>query len=375
MLRVTDTGITIDTLADIHARLADGFRRIYGDDIRIDSDTPDGQMIGLFAQELANIDQVLAFITQMLDPYQATGAWLEQRAMYAGIARRGAQYSRLPEVILTGMSGVVVPAGTVFSDEARGRWVLEADAVLNEVGSVRTPLRSELRGRFSLPANASLKLETVIVGIDRVVSTTAATEGVEEETDGQLLLRFMSSHSVNNHDDREGLRAALLSLQDVEQAEVLENYNHDTDPVTGVPGHSINAIVIGGKDEDIATTLLKKKIGGCGMTGAQHVRVRVADAIREARFDRAVMRHFKVSLTIGRMENFHDIDKAQVQSAIAAATFRIGEPVYATRLICHANKVPGFFVHAITVDGGEKVDIGIREYATISPSDVEVLIG
>ncbi|MBE7853899.1 hypothetical protein GC355_21995, partial [Yersinia pestis] len=84
MLQITDTGIIIDELTDIHRRLTDGFRQIYGDDINVDADTPDGQMIGLFSQEIANLNQMLAFIVQMLDPYQATGTWLEQRAMYAG---------------------------------------------------------------------------------------------------------------------------------------------------------------------------------------------------------------------------------------------------------------------------------------------------
>ncbi len=96
MLQISDAGIVIDELADIHQRLTEGFRKIYGDDINVDADTPDGQMIGLFSQEIANINQMLTFIIQMLDPYQATGTWLEQRALYAGIVRRGAEYSRLP---------------------------------------------------------------------------------------------------------------------------------------------------------------------------------------------------------------------------------------------------------------------------------------
>ncbi|WP_050747807.1 hypothetical protein [Sodalis glossinidius] len=97
MLQITDTGMVIEPLAAIHQRLTDGFRRIYGDDINIDADTPDGQMIGLFAQELANLNQAIAFMAQMLDPYQATGAWLEQRALYAGIVRRGAQQAAVLE--------------------------------------------------------------------------------------------------------------------------------------------------------------------------------------------------------------------------------------------------------------------------------------
>lgn len=374
MLQITDTGIIIDELTNIHQRLTDGFRQIYGDDINVDADTPDGQMIGLFSQEIANLNQMLAFIVQMLDPYQATGTWLDQRAMYAGIVRRGAEYSRLHDVVATGRAGTSIPVGTVFSDETRARWVLEEMATLGSLGSARIVLRSETPGKFPLQANAALKMETVIVGVEKVVSVADATEGVEEETDGQLLKRFMRSHSINNYDDRDGIRAALLALPDVEQAAVLENYHHDTDPKTGVPGHTFNAIVIGGGDEDIALALLKKKMGGCGMMGEHHVTVYFAGANREAFFDRAERGHIQVSLVIGRLGEFRDIDSEGIKTALAMSEFGIGETVYATRLIGQVNSVPGFFIKSITVNGGEKADMGLRECAIITPADVEVLI-
>lgn len=71
MLQITETGIVIDKLTDVHQRLTEGFKRIYGDDINLDADSPDGQMIGLFSQEIDNINQAIALIAQMLDPYKA----------------------------------------------------------------------------------------------------------------------------------------------------------------------------------------------------------------------------------------------------------------------------------------------------------------
>lgn len=374
MLQITDTGMVIEPLAAIHQRLTDGFRRIYGDDINIDADTPDGQMIGLFSQELANLNQAIAFMAQMLDPYQATGAWLEQRTLYAGIVRRGAQHSWLEEVIITGHAGVTLPVGTVFSDDNRARWVLETPLTLNDLGSARTRLRSEMSGAFPLPAHAPLHMDTVTVGVDKVESIAPASVGREEETDGQLLTRFMHSHAINNHDDREGIRAALLAVADVQQAAVLENDQPETDPKTGVPGHTLNAVVIGGRDEDIARTLLKKKMGGCGMMGAIAVTIDMAGLPRIARFDRARTVNVKIGLEIERLAAFQDIDIAGIKAALAATPFSIGEPVYAMRLTCQVNSVPGFVIRAITVNGGAKADIGLRECARITPDDVEVLI-
>ncbi|AWK44555.1 baseplate J/gp47 family protein [Photorhabdus temperata] len=372
MLKITKTGIVIDQLADIHQRLADGFKRIYGEDINLEADTPDGQMIGLFSQELANINQVIAFVGQMLDPYQSTGAWLEQRAMYAGIIRRGAEYSYLDDVVITGNAGVNVPKDTVLTDDNRVKWVMLDDVTLNEQGSVRVNLRSKELGSFTLQPDKQLQMETVIVGIEKVVTTKPAKQGTNEETDGNLLLRFMQSHSVNNYDDRAGIKAALLSLPDVRQAEVYENYTGQTDPVTGVPAHSMNAVIIGGNNKDIALMLIKKKIGGCAFFGKQTCEINFAGANRKINFDRAEMIDINIDVALVRTSEFHDIDIDGIKSALAATKFNIGESVYAMRLTCQVNSIAGFYIKSITVNGSDKANIGPRQCAVIKHENVNV---
>lgn len=373
MLQITETGIVIDRLADVHQRLSDGFKRIYGDDINLDADSPDGQMIGLFSQEIDNINQAIAMIAQMLDPYKATGSWLEQRAMYAGVIRRGADYSYIDEAIFTGTPNITVPKDYVLVDDNRVKWVMLSEIKLDMNGSARTGMRSAELGVFSLPAGKELKMETVTIGVDKIITTKAAKEGAFEETDGNMLLRFMRSHSINNHDDRQGLEGALLDVPDVKQAKVYENFTGQTDE-KGVPAHSLNAVVIGGSDDDIGLTILKKKIGGCGVFGAIENTQIYADVPRTVRFDRAEMVNVKVQLLLERTGGFHDIDTDGIKSALAATRFEIGDSVYAMRLTCQVNSVPGFYIKTIRVNGFDKVPIGFRQCAQIRPEDVEVLI-
>ncbi|OHY48214.1 hypothetical protein BBX45_11130 [Proteus mirabilis] len=373
MLQITETGIVIDSLSDVHKRLTDGFKRIYGDDISIDADSPDGQMIGLFSQEIDNINQALSMIAQMLDPYTATGAWLEQRAMYAGIVRRGADYSYLDDVIVTGKQGVKVPKGSIFSDGNLSKWVTLADIVLDINGSARVNMRSHELGAFSIQAGKELSMDTVIVGVEKITTTKTAKEGVFEEMDGSLLTRFMRSHSINNHDDRQGLEGALLDLPDVKQARVYENFTNQTDD-KGVPAHSLNAVVIGGSDDDIGLTILKKKIGGCGVFGSISNTQEYAGAQRTVKFDRASSVNIKVKLLLERVGGFHDIDTESIKSALSATSFEIGESVYAMRLTCQVNSVQGFYIKSITVNGSDSVKVGVRQCAQIRSEDVEVLI-
>lgn len=373
MLQITETGIVIDKLTDVHQRLMEGFKRIYGDDINLDADSPDGQMIGLFSQEIDNINQAIALIAQMLDPYKAIGSWLEQRAMYAGIVRRGADYSYLDDVIITGKQGVTVHKGSLLSDDNRTKWVTLADVTLGSNGSARVDLRSQELGAFSLPANRPLTMDTVTIGVDSITTTKAAKEGAFEETDGNLLLRFMRSHAINNHDDYQGLEGALLDLPDVKQAKVYENYTNQTDE-KGIPPHTLNAVVIGGHDNDIGRTILSKKVGGCGVFGRISNTQTYAGAPRTVYFDRAALVNVKVKLLLERVGGFHDIDTDAIKAALAATEFDIGESVYAMRLTCQVNAVQGFYIKSITVNGRDAVSIGVRQCAQIRPEDVEVLI-
>ncbi|MDQ5990052.1 baseplate J/gp47 family protein [Providencia stuartii] len=373
MLQITDTGIVIDSLTDVHQRLTEGFKRIYGDDINLDADSPDGQMIGLFSKEIDNINQAIAMIAQMLDPYKAVGSWLEQRAMYAGIVRRGADYSYLDDVIITGKQGVTVRKDSLFTDENNTKWVTLADVTLGSNGSARVDLRSQELGAFALSAHQSLTMDTVTLGVETITTTKAAKEGVFEETDGNLLLRFMRSHAINNHDDYQGLEGALLNLPDVKQAKVYENYTHQTDD-KGIPPHSLNAVVIGGSDNDIGLTLLRKKIGGCGIVGIISNTQDYAGAPRTVYFDRATLVNVNVKLVLERVGGFEDIDTDTIKNLLAATEFDIGESVYAMRLTCQVNAVQGFYIKSITVNGSDVVSIGIRQCAQIRPEDVEVLI-
>ncbi|WP_432212778.1 hypothetical protein, partial [Pseudomonas aeruginosa] len=95
MGQLTDKGYVGQRLDSILEELDRGFRAIYGNDIDLAPDSPDGQMLGLIAQIRADLEELGEAIYRALDPDHASGAWLEQRAAYAGLLRRRARYSYL----------------------------------------------------------------------------------------------------------------------------------------------------------------------------------------------------------------------------------------------------------------------------------------
>lgn len=371
MLRISENGIQIDDLYTIQNRLVSAFKSIYGDDVNLDSDTPDGQLLGLFSQELANVHQAVSFIVQMLDPYQATGQWLEQRAMYAGITRITASYSYIDDVIITGTPKTKIPTNSIFIDRSKNKWVSTEEVTLNSNGSARTKFRSLELGNYIINSLEEFTPSTIIVGIERVTANSNSYGGVDEETDEQLLNRFMLSHSINNFDDRQGLQSALLNIIGVSKCIVYENFTSNTDE-KNIPPHSLNAVILGGSDEKIAEVITKKKIGGCGLHGQIEITHLQDGLSRKVFFDRPTKIDINVSMVIGRYKSFDDINTAQIQRNLKKLNFNIGENVYASRIISNINLVDGFYIKSLTVNDLNIAEIGYREYAQIN--NVEVLI-
>jgi uncharacterized phage protein gp47/JayE len=371
MLQITDKGVEIDDLYTIQNRLVRAFKSIYGENVNLDSDTPDGQLLGLFSQELANIHQAVSFIVQMLDPYQATGHWLEQRAMYAGITRITASYSYIDEVIFTGSPKTTIPNNSIYVDKNKNKWVTTESITLNDLGSARVKFRSLELGNHNVNVLDEFIPSTIIIGIDKVVANTNSYGGVDEETDAQLLRRFMLSHSINNYDDRRGIQSALMNITGVTKCKVYENYTNEIDE-TGVPAHSFNAVILGGADEKIAEVITKKKIGGCGLFGQIETSYLLDDIPRRVYFDRPKKIDVNVSMVISRYESFNDINIEQIKTNLKHLEFEIGENVYASRIISNINLVDGFYIKSLTVNSSNIANIGYREYAQIN--NVEVLI-
>lgn len=371
MLQITDKGIEIDDLYTIQNRLVNAFKSIYGEDVNLESDTPDGQLLGLFSQELANIHQAVSFIVQMLDPYQATGHWLEQRAMYAGITRISASYSYIDEVIFNGIPKTLVPNNSIYIDKNKNKWITTEQITLNELGSARVKFRSLELGNYTVNVLDEFSPSTIIIGVEKITAKTASYGGVDEETDAQLLKRFMLSHSINNYDDRQGMQSALMNITGVTKCIVYENYTNQTDE-KGIPAHSFNAVILGGADEKIAEVITKKKIGGCGIFGEVESVYLLDNVSRKVYFDRPKKIDINVSMIIGRYKSFNDINTDEIKTNLKSLDFDIGENVYASRIISSINLVDGFYIKKLTVNDSDIANIDYRQYAQIT--NVEVLI-
>lgn len=377
MATLTETGIQIERLNDIVKRFEDGFKQIYGQNIDLSPNTPDGQMVGILAQIKMDIEELAENVYRQLDPDVATGTWLEQRVAYAGLMRRGASYSYLRSVILTGEPNTQLYAGIVVSDQNKVRWVLTSDIQLDSNGSGRADFRSEQLGSFNLAKNTTLTIETVTLGLTSAVTFENAEVGVEEETDTQLRERFLFSRTKNAQNSAEAITAKIAALPDVKQVRVLENNTAQRDAL-GVEPHSIDVIVYGGNDEEIANVIYQNKGAGVGLQGNTLTSLKKDGETRPIRFDKVSLVDIQVSMRCVRYEDFTEIDKDQIKKLLANQIFKIGQTVSLSRLYSPINQVGGFWVKELKIARkgqqlkAENVALQPRDLARIMESDITI---
>ena len=372
MLQITDKGLVIERLNEIIERLSTEMRNIYGNDINIDPDTPDGQLIGIFSQSLADINEIIAGVYANSDPYTAVGNWLDSQVKYVGIERNREAYSYLPNVRLNVMSGTIIPSGYTVTDENGTEWLTTNSATATGATLVMQ-FRSAEYGAFHLPTNKELTPKTIVLGVQSVTTTSESIKGRLRESDASLLLRFMRSYTINSLDNREGLEAVLLSLPDVKDARVYENYTNVTD-ANGIEPHSINAIVIDGSDEDIATAIIKKKSLGCGVQGSNEVVIFYDSLDRIVKFDRATPVDVSVKVKIVRSGATIDVDTQSIKESVSSNQFRIGEDLLAGQLYASASGQDYIVKEILLNDTDLIASIGIRQYGRILIDNVEVII-
>jgi len=128
-------------------------------------------------------------------------------------------------------------------------------------------------GELAAPYMTVDTIDTPVSGLDRVFNPEDATLGRAAETDSEFRIRRLLLLQSSIGGTLEGIRTALLRLNEdetedvtLESVRVFENYTDTTD-IRGLPPHSVMAVVyqLGGstdRDQDIAQAVFASKPAG-----------------------------------------------------------------------------------------------------------------
>jgi uncharacterized phage protein gp47/JayE len=340
---IDSSGLTIQTTPEIIAEILDGapgypgMRQIYGADINVEANSPDGQMVNIIAQAKTDVLELSQQIYNSFDPDKAVGTSLDARCAINGVIRN-AGTKTIQNVVVTTDRALTLPgldtSVTPFTvaDTSGNQYQLVSTYAFVGAASTALVFQAALIGAVSSLPNTIISIVTVTLGVTAVNNpATYTTLGLNEETDYALRIRRQKSVALPSQGYLEGLIGALLDTTDVTEAVVYENDTNTTD-ANGIPGHSIWCVVEGGTNSAVANAIYVKRNAGCGMKGSVTVPVLQADgSFFSIKFDRPTSEDLYISFDIVAVTG--SVDASFIRNQILSLlTYSIAQPAVASEI-------------------------------------------
>lgn len=308
-------GLQVRTREELVTIFTNGYKAIYGDDINLSSDTPDGQKMNIDIQMVLDQQDLMVQIFNSFNPDYAVGKVLDQRAGINGVIRQAGTYT-VTNITLTAsksinLSGLDIEADIdkplnayTISDNAGNKWYLMESQVGLGAGVHVLAFRAAVPGaQLTIPNTIRTQI-SIISGVTNVDNpTNALTIGVNEESDAVLKVRRQRSVAGGSQGYYAGLKSALENTPGVTSAFIYENDTDATD-ADGTPSHSIWVVVAGSAlPVNIATAIYRKRNAGCGMRGDQSYDITQIDGtIKEIRWDNVILQNVYIYVLISAID-------------------------------------------------------------------------
>lgn len=299
---IKTTGVIVpDTstqLADVQGEWQD----VFGSDLVVTTDTPQGVMITAETLSRADMTQNNAVVANQINPNYAGGLFLDAIMALTGIERNSESPTTVSGVTLTGVAGTIIGVGSQAKTTAGDLFETTAIATIGAGGTVTVDFQSVESGAIPCPIGSLTSIVTGIVGWETVNNTVAGVLGAAQQSDASARAYRKNTLSIQGVSLCEAITAALYATTGVTSLAFREN----TDPATqtidtiSMVGHSIYVCVDGGTDTDVAAALLENKSGGCAWNGGTSITLREPTSGQSytVKFDRPTVIGVLVKITV-----------------------------------------------------------------------------
>jgi len=325
--QIDSTGIQTKSLNDIIEDLTTAYTIIYGSDVNLDQNSPDGQLlnnIALIARDLAD------FITQdysSKDPDQAVGVALDGISQLCGLSRLGGTYTLASITVTTdrilNLNGSTASTPFTISDTIGTEFELIDDEALIS-GANTLSFRAVEIGDVQISLNTLTTIVTPVLGVLSVNNPSAPSQqGSDQETDAGFRLRRQAAVALPAQSALAGLVGGLQTVDDLVQAVVYENTTAAV--VDGIPAGGIWVICDGGLSADIGAMIYLYRSQGTPMAGSETETITQVDATTiDMKFDYVTEEALYVNLNVSSKSS-GSVDQTALKNAVAELTFSIYE--------------------------------------------------
>lgn len=338
-LQFDNNGLQTDTFRDLFQTLSDAYKGIYGQDIDLDQDSPDGQRVAIEAQARTDIEAALQWLYSQMDPDFNNGDMQQVIAKLHGLYLRPGSRSQRDLKVVTDRP-VLLYAGYKIMDQANQVWFIRTPVTV-PAGTTEVTFFAELFGKVTGLVSDTFTQLTPELGVQGFISEAAVVVGRDEETPEEFRQRRNRSLENPATGSTGAIFAKVAQLPGVTDVNIDENDTKVDDPLTGIPANSIWLVVEGGAVSDIVEVMVKQKGGGTGTKGDITGRL-IETLIRpdgttlaiahDMQFDRPIYIPLHIKLTAKRKISSEPVDVNSLKEALADRVLHIGESIDANEL-------------------------------------------
>lgn len=383
-------GLVTQSLDEIIQDLTQKWQSIYGADINVEQNSPDGQLINILAQEKKDLLDLITSIYNNLDPDRVIG--IPQQILYKwnGLFIKAYTYSYVyidvnitSPVNLQGLDDNIDNAdgtGYTVTDTAGNRWIL-ANSQSLQTGSYTLNFRAAQPGAIEALPNTINVMETIVTGVASVNNPAANyITGNQGESSSAFRLRRAQSMATPSQGFDESLQSQLNGLDTVTQVKVYDN-RKDTE-VNGIPAHTVWVVVQGGQPDEIGRVIYNNVPPGIPMKGSQSVVIPKQNGdIQTVYYDIPSAVPLYIRMTI---KNFGTtpLDTDYIKEQLAQSTYNIGETATSAQISTDVGDIIGDtgtpYNITISTDNTDWVEYatptGLDEYFTISTANINITV-
>lgn len=338
-LQFDNNGLQTDTFRDLFQTLSDSYKGIYGQDIDLDQESPDGQRVALEAQARTDIEAAIQWLYSQMDPDFNAGDMQQIVAKLHGLYLRPGSRSQRDLKIVTDRP-VLLYSGYKIQDQANQVWFVRQNVTV-QAGTTAVTFFAENFGKVTGLISDTFTQLTPELGVLDIVSDTAAVAGGDEETPEEFRQRRNRSLENPATGSTGAIFAKVAQLPGVTDLNIGENDTKVDNPATGIPANSIWLVVEGGAVSDIVEVIIKQKGGGTGVKGevtGRYIETLVRpdgstlSIAHDMQFDRPVYIPLHINLTARRKAVNDPVDVETLKQVLAGRVMHIGEDIDANEL-------------------------------------------
>jgi uncharacterized phage protein gp47/JayE len=262
---LNNAGYEVRTRATVKALVQAAFRASWPG-LDLSEQGPEGVWINWLSEWLYNNDIDGLNIFNAWNLNNSTGVMLSFMAILRGTRRNDGTKAVIDVTLTSSSVPYTIAANTKFR-------LLDTDYVFENltaitVSSVSQSAQFQCTVNGETGADVGNQLSSVqIVSELTDITITAITDGTDQESDETLRERLRNINSISSSGDVDAIYSALKNLSNVQKVRVYENDSASEDE-NGVPAYSINAVVLGGTNQEIVDNIRVKKNAGTPTFGA-----------------------------------------------------------------------------------------------------------